>query len=263
MRYGGASEMKEPADGYPTVLRSWGDLAKALEHFSKYNGRDWLFRGVTNASHGLVPKVGRQRTKQTKVPSVYGYDKEHEEAVLRLFKQQATAFVAGERSELEWMALAQHFGVPTRLLDWSDSLLTAAWFAVQYPASGKDDVDAAIWVTRDIPTVSRLDFEPLGENGDRAVVYRPPHVAPRIGAQGSVLMVCPRPDQSVDLPVCGKIVIPRGRRFHLRKRLNACGMNSRALFADLNGLGDHLAWLFENRWLATAGRHAESQEDAD
>jgi hypothetical protein len=137
------------ADEFPTLVSSWQDLASIVEHFSQFNGHDWLFRGVTDDAHKLIPKIGRPRAKKSRTPKTTPYTSTDEHAVLRLFMQQARAHLPSPHSLLEWLAIAQHFGIPTRLLDWSDSVLVAAWFAVQ-DASGKE-CDAAIWVTRHVP----------------------------------------------------------------------------------------------------------------
>ena len=54
------------AEEFPTHVSSWSELAGLIEHFSYYNGHDWLFRGVTEATHGLVPKIGREKTRKLK-----------------------------------------------------------------------------------------------------------------------------------------------------------------------------------------------------
>src|SRR5690606_36926394 len=48
------------------------------------------------------------------------------------------------RDDWEWLFLMQHYGVPTRLLDWTDSPLVALFFAV-YNVD-RDDRDASLWV---------------------------------------------------------------------------------------------------------------------
>lgn len=145
--------MDPTAEDFRTKISEWSDLAALIEHFSYFNGHDWLFRGVTDTTHGLVPKVGREKARKLKtVPGStelirvpYRLDDEH--AVLTMFRQQARAHLQSPpQSEFEWLAIAQHFGLPTRLLDWTDSLLVAAWFAVEKGSAKK--VDSAIWVTK-------------------------------------------------------------------------------------------------------------------
>ena len=240
---------KRTAEDFRVEISDWGDISKLVEHFSYFNGHAWLFRGVTNESHGLKPKIGREEARGVKrkgerVP----YRLNDERAVLTMFKQQARAHLAQTpRNELEWLAIAQHFGLPTRLLDWTDGLLVAIWFAVE--EGGSKSHDSAIWVTKGVRV---LDMDYSGEVLTLAepYTYRPPHINPRIQAQGSVFMVCPRPTDELDLPFLKKIVIKRPAEFTIKKRLNACGINRRHLFPDLAGLSDHLAWMYKNDWLA-------------
>jgi hypothetical protein len=148
---------------------------------------------------------------------------------------------------LEWLAIAQHFGLPTRLLDWTDSSMVAAWFAVE--KGGGDKNPSAIWVTRGVRSIELDDpSDPYALDEPR--VYRSPHISPRIVAQGSVLMICPKRTGEVSLPVAKRITIDSSVEFTIKKRLNACGFNRRHLFPDLAGLTDHLRWIYKNDWLA-------------
>ena len=102
-------------------IASWDDLSKLVAHFSKFNGHDWLFRGVTSTTHQLVPKVGRpdRKPKPTSAEPKrrLAYTHVDEVATFNMFKDAARAHIEGvPTNELEWLALAQHFGVPTRLL---------------------------------------------------------------------------------------------------------------------------------------------------
>jgi FRG domain len=241
------------AEAFSRKVASWSDLAALIEHFSYYNGHDWLFRGVTDVAHGLVPKVGREKSRKLKTVPGFSerkrvpYRLEDERAVLGMFRQQARAHLQSiPQTNLEWLAVAQHFGLPTRLLDWTDSLLVAAWFAVE--KGGAKKTDSAIWVSKGVRAAS------LDEPGDpldlpEPAVYRPPHISPRIAAQGSILMICPQPTQEVAPPFSAKIVIDREVEFTIKKRLNACGINRRHLFPDLAGLTEHLEWMYKNDWL--------------
>lgn len=237
---------------FPYKVERWSDLSVLIEYFSYYNGIPWLFRGESTTTFDLLPSVGRNNRKRKPTDADPDrrtpYRAVDERAVFDMFVQQARAYVTTNYSPLEWLAVAQHFGVPTRLLDWSDSLLAAAWFAsrIDEPVNG----DGRIWVVRDVPAVDTAGIaDPFKIKMPR--VYRPPHLSPRLGAQGSVLMICPKPTEPPILDgEVYEIVIAKNAKGELLKRLNACGVNRRTLFPDLQGLGEHLAWLYRRDWLA-------------
>jgi hypothetical protein len=178
------------------------------------------------------------------------YRLDDERAVFQMFKQQARSYLASPpATDLEWLAVAQHFGLPTRLLDWTESFLVATWFAVEKAGAKPNKADAAVWVTRGLkPVDAHSENDPFAIPD--AAIYRPAHVSPRIAAQASVLMICPQPTEKVSPAFARRITISREVEFLLKKRLNACGVNKRLLFPDLVGLADHLAWLHKQDYLA-------------
>jgi hypothetical protein len=244
------------ADEFPGRICSWRDLTDLVEHFSYFSAHDWLFRGITDLDHALIPKVGRPDTRavkenpSTKVKNRVPYRLEDERAVFQMFKQQGRSYLASPpATDLEWLAVAQHFGLPTRLLDWTESLLVATWFAVEKSGAKSNKANAAIWVTRGVKSIDPFtDTDPFAV--DEPQIYRPAHVSPRIAAQASVLMICPNPVTAATLNFAHRITISREVEFLLKKRLNACGMNKRLLFPELSGLADHLAWLHKQDYLA-------------
>lgn len=85
------------------------------------------FRGQPEPGLPLLPPVFRQRTKETVPPTLKYYDEtnfyEHLRSRCALHRQQYP-------SAFDWLCLMQHYSMPTRLLDWSESILPALYFAV-------------------------------------------------------------------------------------------------------------------------------------
>src|SRR2546425_9833784 len=93
-----------------------------LEFCGQRESSQWIYRGVGDAEFELIPRVGREP------PS---YKKERETAIFDLFERRAQLFQNLDGySSFDKLVIAQHHGLPTRLLDWTTSPLVAAYFAV-------------------------------------------------------------------------------------------------------------------------------------
>jgi len=118
-------------------IKKISDLIEFLnEDISDYDEDVW-FRGQSEYTWKLAP--GLMRFSQ-------GIS---EGTLLTRFKQSASMLVNNSpKNDFDWLFLMQHYGVPTRLLDWSESPLIALYFAVEN--FNKDDTDGALWLLKPI-----------------------------------------------------------------------------------------------------------------
>ena len=106
-------------------------VAVALEiRASLADGAFMWFRGLNCHRHQLLPKIMREGRE---VSMVF----ERELRLLTRFRQRGLAYWPAGYPQNDWEHLfaMQHYGLPTRLLDWSENLFVAAFFAL---SSGSD-----------------------------------------------------------------------------------------------------------------------------
>lgn len=135
-----------------STITSIPDLISALGRDQEnYKGSIW-FRGHADKSWKLSP--GYLRLKEP--PS--------ESTLLKRFKQSAAMLLDRDpKDSFDWLFLLQHYGLPTRLLDWSESPLVALYFAVHDDNEHHADVDAAIWCLRPSELNKRANIEDAHE----------------------------------------------------------------------------------------------------
>jgi hypothetical protein len=231
-------------------VKEVGSLPEYLQHIEEQctGERNVLFRGHTNTKWKLEPKIARFRLRtRFTLPTA-------EAEMLQDFKRQALPHVARElRNDWDWLALAQHHGLPTRLLDWTTNALVALWFAVERPP--EDNEKGAVWMFFGEPA-DYADDEKIKDplSAGRTLIFRPRHLTPRIIAQSGWFTVhkfLPGRPGFVPLEVNSKqkarlkkIEIPSRFFPALREDLGRCGLNAGTLFGDLNGISKQLAWEF-------------------
>lgn len=238
------------------IVSSFAGFHEALEDVEKRHDASYgspytygtLYRGQKEAAWDLVPSIGRHLA----LYKTRGYDendlKKDEWKMLQLFRRQAAPFL-GRMSEDGWetLVLAQHHGIPTRLLDWTHSPLAALYFAVERPSEG----DSAVWMlwlpTRYIDPSGDDDTPPLKLNEVRG--YLPSHEVPRVRAQSGVFTVHPRPTESLEqvhLPANARlerVVIRKEARKAIKYKLAHYGISRQTLFPDLDGLAEFIRWM--------------------
>lgn len=104
----------------------WDNLRYHLQ-----NLENWIFRGQSNSSWNLSTSLERSVLR-------YNYDSratvEKEKVILEKFQRRASNYLNNipfENNYLEWFSIIQHFGGPTRLLDFTHSLYVSAFFSVE------------------------------------------------------------------------------------------------------------------------------------
>lgn len=236
-----------------------------------------LYRGqskpVSDPDYKLIPSVGRLSKVQT-LP--FDQFVREEKRAHDIFKNQVVANVSSvPRNSWEILALAQHHGLPTRLMDWTRNPLVALYFAVRN--SKHDGITSAVYAL----TASTITYEDLVSNKQddvrqrmerdavayrrkktrlqeeqikdlsirleispfeitENVVYDPPHVSPRIRAQDGVLLACHQPRDVIPNTDYLEILIDGHCRKNLRIELETYGVFDKQLFPDLDGLAKWL-----------------------
>ena len=156
--------------GPPEVATTWDEVVELLDETQRPAMRrsQWVYRGQPDAEWGLSTTLERAARKVgitgKRLPRI-------ERALLRRFRGQAKDLADStgnwdERwSDIEWLALMQHHGAPTRLLDWSHSKYVALLFALEQAEMGKH---CAVWAV----DVGGLREAAIEASGDEARSWR-------------------------------------------------------------------------------------------
>lgn len=252
-------------------IQSLTQYSAIIEEFvADSEGPVW-YRGVGRASFTLLPTLYRHETKST--PENLA---QLEVALITRFRQRSIPFHSRSLADdLETLFFMQHYGVPTRLLDWTENPLVALYFAVtgarrDTTRSGYEE-DASVWFLRPDPwNQHALQHQSytggiLGSEAQELAGYRRTpgftsmnkhpvaifgaYNSQRIVAQRGVFTLFGQDTQPLDnvYSTSGfskdclfKIIIPRRFLARLKKAVFDYGITESVIFPDLDGLAREL-----------------------
>jgi len=248
-------------------VSSWSELQEELFADSWQEGlglfrSHFAFRGCGDAAAELVPVLAR-----------FGGDAAaRERHLVRNFRKYAARDAVPFDSPWNWLALGQHHGLPTRLLDWTYSPYVALHFATAKQEAF--DRDGAVWMVdyvrahQEAPRRLRQCLESEGANvfttemlgtvaddlagfdrvgQDFVVFVEPPSFDERIVNQYALFSLMTGAGSSLDQLLAGhpelvrRIVIPASLKWEIRDKLDQANITERVLFPGLDGL---------SRWVA-------------
>jgi len=252
-------------------LESW-ETFLALVTKPPYS--NWAFRGERDERWPLYSSLSRYLQN-------FGVAREawpsQEGRILRVFKRKAHQFLTkppDTDDDFQWMALMQHHGAPTRLIDFTWSPYVAAFFALERAVS-----DAAIfavntpalWTNRAYPTTTphltrdmidprrKGNFEKFFLTDKNPVIWfgEPSEMDQRLIAQAGTFVLpglLQKPldeivsNYSSDDELLRKIVLPSSVRGDAMKWLYRMNITNASLFPGLDGLARSIAVEIEMVW---------------
>jgi len=242
-----------------TTVTGMGELIGSLRRLAPDFGKsEYWFRGHTkDTDWPLLPSVHRLGNKVA------------ERQLALRFQVGAvgrTAHCPGENEFGSWLVLMQHYGLPSRLLDWSRSLVVAAYFAVSHEPA---DSAAAIWLLAPerLNRRARIELQGVGllNGGNQSPVIGPiaeaafrevkceasPYAAlsqdldMRVLVQSGAFTIHDQPEPLEEHPFANEFLarfeIPGNARRTFQDELWAMGARRSLLFPDLHHLAIELA----------------------
>jgi len=204
-----------------------------------------LFRGQSEKK-SLVPSIARNNSKVDTT--------EIEKKMLdELIRRTKTMINAAQFDEWDWLIYAQHFGMKTRLLDWTSNPLTALWFACSNEF--KKDIDSVVYILKSAENyLLDKSKETSPFNRSKTRVLKPTLNNERIIAQSgwftahkystsAKCFVDLRKNTDIEKSII-EVVIPKVIKPTILDSLNVFGINNQTLFPDVSGICKHMNWEF-------------------
>ena len=212
-----------------------------------------VFRGQDNIDWPLRPKAGREEF-YLKATSVWVERGQSSSDLGRFnhWREQAVAYTdALPENDFECLAFAQHYGLATRLLDWSTNPLVALYFAVEM----QGETDGAVFCHMPWLVIDRKNSS-IDREFDRVALLTPRPFDRKIAAQSGVFTFHFRPERALTATQLNEearkaapegvdlvaIRVPAQAKPIFLRQLSGIGINRKYLFPDLEGLSSFVNW---------------------
>lgn len=224
-------------------VASLSKYIELIEDKAKNDGKRLILYRGQNCDKVLIPKIARHLYKSSR--------KANEIRMFEEFKRSAYPhLVYKPENDLEWLSVAQHYGIPTRLLDWTENPLAALYFAVCNKSIESEN--SVVWVFSVDLDNEIFDIENKNEvfNNKTIKLFKPKTIVERVSSQFGWFSHHPLINSSMyekfenlkDYPNARlqKIIIKKNMNEKILQTLEACGINKFTIFRDLDSLGSHI-----------------------
>jgi hypothetical protein len=226
-------------------IESISDFLQLLEKVDPIAG-NFIYRGQGNSNWRLVPGLERLRGK---IRGGFIDNNLHglEKSILENFENLSFNYSNTNREILDLISLGQHYGLPTRFLDWTRNPLIALYFSVKHDAS----VNGSVWMLNVNEKFRKTSPSYFDLNSTDFYLHTPKSLGERILNQSSLFTVHPIVDEKfVDLiefmpsDSLLKIDIKHNIFAKIRYELARIGIHDMHIYPDLSGVSSFLTKKF-------------------
>lgn len=223
-------------------IKSFIEYHEYVSRFAENGeGTRYFFRGVCDAEFQLIPSIGR-----ISIPFNSYYN---ELSIFNMFKCQAIQYIDKiPKNDWEWLALAQHSGLPTRLMDWTSNPLVALYFAtlpkILYPGETKEKKFAVYFLIKKQGVEYKTsDITNPFENKVNEIIAIP-HYTPKMKNQFGYFSIqedYSKPfDEFINPNNIKKLVFDASLKQEMRQTLLGYGINEVSIYPTIEGLAQYL-----------------------
>lgn len=200
-----------------------------------FNATKWVYRGHDNFDYKLIPSLGRLLNRGAFNTKERLFD--FEQSAFNEFRISSYSQLR-EKNQFILLAVAQHHGLRTRLLDWTFSPLAALFFAVENEQN--HNKDGALIGYQPDPTFNNFPDNcksPFDENLHDFHFIFCPDISPRISAQSGIFQLFKHPTEDFSNAYSlMKFKIPAAAKKRIKEELETLGITYRTMFPGLDGI---------------------------